>query len=259
MGKRPDRLIVPPPAVELGSFARPTPVSFRVDAILEDGQSVKLWGYFKVEPYREISPPPPFWLAPQITLEKLSPVPAELVSAPDDARSFALLQVGQVDPKAFVTSLSKPGPLTPDRDSGYEILRQGMKVGALPYGDRTYKIAKLPQALSGLTLLRTRMGHKAVLDGRFSIVVSLDKPGYVLVALDERALESYKQNGSPGWLQEFAPTGLKLETDDPAMAAAQIGYRLFARRVPAGRVVLGPPCMDVSLNAMYFALFAEAE
>jgi hypothetical protein len=36
-------------AVELGSFDRPTPVSYRVDAALVDGQSVELWGYFKVE------------------------------------------------------------------------------------------------------------------------------------------------------------------------------------------------------------------
>jgi Tol biopolymer transport system component len=38
-----------PAAVDLGSFDRPTPVSYRIDATLEDGQSVELWGYFKVE------------------------------------------------------------------------------------------------------------------------------------------------------------------------------------------------------------------
>jgi Tol biopolymer transport system component len=44
---------VPPPVVDLGSFARPTPVSYRVDATLQDGQSVELWGYFKVEPLEQ--------------------------------------------------------------------------------------------------------------------------------------------------------------------------------------------------------------
>jgi hypothetical protein len=39
----------PPSAVELGSFDRPTPVSYRVDAALDDGQSVELWGYFQVK------------------------------------------------------------------------------------------------------------------------------------------------------------------------------------------------------------------
>jgi hypothetical protein len=41
----------PPSALDLGSFDRPTPVSYRVDAVLEDGQSVELWGYFKVEAF----------------------------------------------------------------------------------------------------------------------------------------------------------------------------------------------------------------
>lgn len=32
----------------LGSFPKPTPVSYRVDVELEDGQSTELWGYFQV-------------------------------------------------------------------------------------------------------------------------------------------------------------------------------------------------------------------
>jgi hypothetical protein len=34
----------------LGSFDRPTPVSYRVDATLRDGQTAELWGYFQVRP-----------------------------------------------------------------------------------------------------------------------------------------------------------------------------------------------------------------
>jgi hypothetical protein len=34
--------------VPLGSFDRPTPVSYRVDAALADGQTAELWGYFQV-------------------------------------------------------------------------------------------------------------------------------------------------------------------------------------------------------------------
>jgi len=33
----------------LGTFDRPTPVSYRVDAMLEDGQTAELWGYFQVK------------------------------------------------------------------------------------------------------------------------------------------------------------------------------------------------------------------
>ncbi len=38
----------PPASLPLGSFDRPTPVSYRVDAVLEDGQAAELWGYFQV-------------------------------------------------------------------------------------------------------------------------------------------------------------------------------------------------------------------
>ncbi len=38
----------PPDAVPIGSFDRDTPVSYRVDAVLQDGQAVELWGYFQV-------------------------------------------------------------------------------------------------------------------------------------------------------------------------------------------------------------------
>jgi hypothetical protein len=44
--------VVPPDALAIGAFDRPTPVSYRVDAVLEDGQSVELWGYFQVEKRR---------------------------------------------------------------------------------------------------------------------------------------------------------------------------------------------------------------
>ncbi len=44
--------VKPPDALPIGAFDRPTPVSYRVDAVLEDGQSVELWGYFQVEKWR---------------------------------------------------------------------------------------------------------------------------------------------------------------------------------------------------------------
>jgi hypothetical protein len=200
----------------------------------------------------------PFWLAPKVTLD-LSPAAVTLASAPDDSRPFALLQVGDIDPRTFVVGNPKSVPFLTRDDAGYGVIPGGLKVGALLYGDRKYKVRNLPAALSGLTLLRTRMGHKAVLDGRFAIILSSPKPCYVLVALDERALEIYKQHGAPGWLQEFAPTGHKIETDDPLMTDANAGYLVFARKTPRGRIALGPPCMDVDSNAMYFAFFAEAK
>lgn len=37
-----------PSRIVLGTFDHPTPVSYRTDATLEDGQAVELWGYFQV-------------------------------------------------------------------------------------------------------------------------------------------------------------------------------------------------------------------
>ena len=39
----------PPAEVDIGAFDRPTPVSYRVNASLRDGQSVELRGYFQVK------------------------------------------------------------------------------------------------------------------------------------------------------------------------------------------------------------------
>jgi len=48
-----------PASVSLGRFDRPTPVSYRVDAALEDGQDVELWGYFQVRATPQQPPRPP--------------------------------------------------------------------------------------------------------------------------------------------------------------------------------------------------------
>lgn len=48
-----------PERVSLGTFDRPTPVSYRVDAVLEGGQEVELWGYFQIRRAPEVMPLPP--------------------------------------------------------------------------------------------------------------------------------------------------------------------------------------------------------
>jgi hypothetical protein len=99
----------------------------------------------------------PFWLAPQVKLD-FAPTAVTLASAPEDTQSFALLQVGDLDPRVFVVSNPKSLPFQTRDDAGYGVVAGGLKVGAFPYGDRKYKVQKLPEALSGLTLLRTKMG-----------------------------------------------------------------------------------------------------
>lgn len=48
----PDTLASAPESVPLGTFERETPVSYRVDVSLEDGQVAEIWGYFQVKPAR---------------------------------------------------------------------------------------------------------------------------------------------------------------------------------------------------------------
>jgi hypothetical protein len=199
----------------------------------------------------------PFWLLPKLELDllPLAPAAVTLVTNPDPSREFALLQVGGFDFRDWTFASSRG----PNEDTGYRVVKGGLKVGVQPYGDRRYKIEKLPEALAGLTLLQTKMQHKAILDGRYAILLASAKPCSVFVAVDERALEIYKHHGVPSWLQEFAPTGRQLTTDDRDMARANAGYQVFVKKAPAGRIVLGPPCMDASTNAMYFAFFAEVK
>jgi hypothetical protein len=117
----------------------------------------------------------------------------------------------------------------------------------------------VPDALSGLTLLQTKMGHKLVVDGRFSVIVSGEKPSYLFQTLDERGLGIYKKFGTPLWLQEYAPTHLKITTDEPIITESKASFLVFVKKVSAGRVSFGPPSLDEDKNAMHFASFVEAK
>ncbi|HMC11770.1 MAG TPA: hypothetical protein VKH44_10785 [Pirellulaceae bacterium] len=202
----------------------------------------------------------PFWQLPKtnVDLRSLSPAEVKLVAGPDMGRGLILLQTGEVAPPAdFVPGNEELKPFLPEKDSGYMVIPKGLKVGAVTFGDRKYKIEKLPPAFAGLTLLQTKAGHKAVIDANYAIVVSAAKPCLVFVALDQRVMDTYTQHGTPGWLQEFAPTDEKIKTDDPIMAQTGAEFLVFVRKSAGGRIVLGPPAMDISFNSMYFAFFGE--
>lgn len=49
---------MPQESVLLGRFDRATPVSYRVDAMLDDGRDVELWGYFQVREQPDVPPQP---------------------------------------------------------------------------------------------------------------------------------------------------------------------------------------------------------
>lgn len=200
-----------------------------------------------------------FWRAPKVHLEKgsLAPASVRLIAGPDTSRGLALLQVGNEIPLTnYVPGNQRLRPFVATEDTGYQVIAGGLKVGAVPFGDRKYTIPTLDPMFSGLTLLKTKMWHKSNVDGRYSMILSAAEPCYVFVALDERALVTYQKYGTPSWMQEYRPTGHKLMTDEPLKVDSGTGYVVFVRQAAAGRIVLGPPGMDADQNSMYFAFFA---
>ena len=69
-----------PASVPLGRFDRATPVAYRVDAVLQDGRDVELWGYFQVREKPDLHPQPRSMEA-DITTKPTAkrPVPADAV------------------------------------------------------------------------------------------------------------------------------------------------------------------------------------
>jgi hypothetical protein len=204
----------------------------------------------------------PFWERPVTTIDwrSLSGADVKLVAGPDMRRGMILLQTGDNVPVAdFVPTRADLAGLVPEKDAGYAIIPKGLVIGATPFGDRKYKLSKLPKGCEELTLLQTKMGHKAVIDATYSITVLAAKPCLVFLALDQRVIDTYKQHGTPSWLLEYEPTGETMKSDEPVMTEADAAYLLFVRKSAGGRIVLGPPSMDIQFNSMYFAFFGEAK
>lgn len=75
---RPDKL-------SLGRFDRVTPVSYRIDAVLDGGRDVELWGYFQVRENPDVGPTPPAETASS-DVKRVTDKPAEKpVRPPQDA------------------------------------------------------------------------------------------------------------------------------------------------------------------------------
>ena len=107
-----------PPSVSLGRFDRATPVSYRVDVALEDGQTSELWGYFQVrsEPGTNPRPirvsdaaqrPTPTKTVPanEVDLLKLVDVKRDRV-----AGDWSLINGRLESPKEYGARIELPGP-----------------------------------------------------------------------------------------------------------------------------------------------------
>ena len=216
---------------------------------------VALWtGIFAVATAEQV----PFWEAPtsQLDLSRLIPATVELIESPDVSRPMATFLVnGRSTPTNFVPTSQEIRPYIPEETQPWAVLEKGLRVGAVPYGDRKYTVVELPEEFEGLTLLRTGMGQKAIVDARYFGRLKLPELTYVFLAIDERIIEIYKEQCRPLWLDGFAPTGQTLRTDEPVMKRQDKVYLVFVKEVPAGTFTLGPACTHPGDSSMYFAFF----
>lgn len=88
-----------PDKVYLGHFDRPTPVSYRLEAELESGESEELWGYFQV---REDPSVPPSPAPPSMDLQIARAKPETSLQSVEKLKSIDLLR--QITKKDFWTT-----------------------------------------------------------------------------------------------------------------------------------------------------------
>jgi hypothetical protein len=134
----------------------------------------------------------------QLKLSGLRPAQLELLAAPKVSSTLATSTQGKrTMPVDFVPSGEPGKSYVVSGAAASSVAQDGVRLGALPYTDRKYKITDFPEEFRSLTLVRMRMGHKCIVDARYSIVLSARQPCYLFVAVDERAIELYKQSGAP--------------------------------------------------------------
>jgi hypothetical protein len=113
-----------PSHIALATFDRPTPVSYRIDATLADGQTAELWGYFQVRQQPDENPQPggarreltreaPADVAPALALPGID-AEINLLAGIDPARDQVsgewTLADGKLEsPKAYGARIAVPG------------------------------------------------------------------------------------------------------------------------------------------------------
>jgi hypothetical protein len=109
--------------------------------------------------------------------------------------------------------------------------------GAKLFVDRTATISSIPAPLTGGVLIPGASDDKRMTSPADYLVFDVARGATVYVAIDERGAPDM-DNWWPAWLsqQGFKRTDMTIKTTD----RAQPGMVVFAKKVPAGRVTLGP-------------------
>jgi len=198
--------------------------------------------------FQELISQPLPWLEdkPTMQLASIESVEVKLISTPTQGTY-----------QEYVTTSQAEERRTPRAEKGYLILANGLREGGRVYSDRSFQFTQVPEMLQRLPLLQTKNGHKEVQEENFAIKISFPKPGYVFLALDPRMILFWQENRIPDWVRAYQPTEFYIGTDDQATTMLPWNYRVVARKVEAGEVVLGPPMGIGDGNSMYFAFFGK--
>jgi len=165
--------------VALGRFDRPTPVSYRVDAKSEKGETVELWGYFQVRADRGTVPMPPM---PLTEFASRGGSGKEADATGPDAAGAEVDLLAQVDPGRDAVSGKwiKAGDGTLDSPKEY-----GARLelpGEVPAGYRLTAIAEPLDEPNGLILGQVSGGN------RFLVLLGFggENPGSAIENVDGR-------------------------------------------------------------------------
>lgn len=179
----------PPKMISLGTFDRPTPVSYRIDATLKDGQSVELWGYLQVRAQPAQPPLPPFPLPDLVPAGRNAAAPS--ASAPASAPEVELLPLVNLDQDSVSGKWSlEGGVLTSPKGYGARV--------QLPYSPpEEYDLTAIVEPLdepNGL-ILGQRSGGQ-----RFLVLLSYQAGGSPMSAIeniDGKNVGNVSTHGAP--------------------------------------------------------------
>jgi len=113
------------------------------------------------------------------------------------------------------------------RPKACAVVSEGLKPGALVYGDREYTYVSVPDDLMDATYLTTANDDKGN-SAKEYLVFTVSAPATVYVGFDNRATQL------PGWLRDWRDTKQSLRTTDSGCR-----LKLYAKSFPAGTVALG--------------------
>ena len=99
------------------------------------------------------------------------------------------------------------------------------EMGGQPYIDRKFAVRTISDGLSGQIMIQTSNEDDYV-EALDHLIFTLSAPATVFVGLDLRGSKT------PGWMSEWKLTEDTLATDE-------VGYRVFRRDYPSGKVTLG--------------------